>query len=289
MAASERRPVSATEGVTQEWQDEHPAGAFVRWFPQMEAAQVGIIDRVIAEAEIGPGMEILDVGSGGGIPALKLAEAVGPTGKVVATDPAAVSIPAIRENARQRGLANVEAVQASAAGLPFAPASFDAATCNFGVMFFTDLKAGLTRIREVVRPGGRAVFVAWGPVEENELFGPFRQAIAPYLPEPAQPSEPPGPDTPQPMRFAQSGSLSAALARAGYTDIREDSPVVEMPWPGPPQLMMDNLLDVSRVEDNVASDRREAMRADILRAYRQFAKGDETLLTARIVIASGAA
>jgi SAM-dependent methyltransferase len=229
-------------------------------------------------------MEVLDIGSGGGVPALKLAEIVGPAGRVVATDPAAVSVRAIGENARKRGLTNVEAVHASAAGIPFAPESFDAVTCNFGVMFFTDVRAGLTRIREVLRPGARAAFAAWGPPEPNELFGPFRGAIAPYLPEPPAPPEP---DSPNPMRFAESGSLSAELEAAGFRDIHEDTPTLTMVVPGPPQMVMDQLLDVSRVEDNVPADRREALRADVLAAYQPFARGNETHLRARIVIASG--
>jgi SAM-dependent methyltransferase len=276
------RAASATEGVTQEWQEEHPAGAFVRWMPQLEASQAEVIARIIEAAGIRPGMEVLDIGSGGGIPALKLAEVVGPTGWVVATDPAAVSVRAIGENARQRGLTNVEAVHASAAGLPFAPESFDAVTCNFGVMFFVDLQAGLTRIREVLRPGGRAAFAAWGPLDANELFGPFRRVISGYLPE-----QPPPQDDLHPMRFSESGSLSASLARAGFRDVREDIPNLTLRWPGPPQLLIDQMLDISRVEDNVPADRREAMRADLLSAYTPFARGDETHLKARIVVASG--
>src|SRR5687768_15170414 len=81
---SNSRPASAIEGVTQEWQEEHPAGAFVRWMPQMEASQAEIIARIIEAAGIKPGMEVLDIGSGGGVPALKLAEVVGQNGRVVA-------------------------------------------------------------------------------------------------------------------------------------------------------------------------------------------------------------
>ena len=148
------------------------------------------------------------------------------------------------------------------------------------------MQAGLSRIREVLRPGGRAAFAAWGPPETNQLFGPFRGAIAPYMSEPPAPPEP---DTPNPMRFAEPGSLSAALSAAGFQDIREETPTLTMVTPGPPQMVVDQLLDVSRVEDNVPADRREALRADILAAYEPFARGDETHLRARIVIASGAA
>ena len=163
MSANET-PSSAppsTQGAPGEWLKEHPADAFARWFPEMEASLAATIDLVVAAAGIGPGMTVLDVGCGAGIPALRLAEIVGADGRVVAADPSAVLITAVTRNAAERGLTNVEPVQASAAGLPFSPESFDAVTCTFGVMFFTDLKAGLVRIRELLRPGARAVFTAW--------------------------------------------------------------------------------------------------------------------------------
>ena len=276
----------ATEGVTDEWLDHHPAGAFVRWFPQMEAGQSEIIAHVVRSAGIGPGMTVLDIGCGAGIPALRLAEIVGAGGKVVATDPSAVFIAAVTANARARGLTNVEPVQTGAAGLPFPSGSFDAATCNFGVMFFTDVKAGLRRIRDLLRPGARAAFAAWGPVEDNTFFRPFRSISASYLPEPPAP---PPPDAPNPMRFAEAGSLTAALEEAGFQEIREDAPVVEMTWPGEPQGVIDSQLDISRIEERVPPDRHEAMRAELIHAYEPYVDGAVTRLTVRVVIASGQA
>ena len=280
------KSASSTVGATDEWLAEHPIGAFIRHFPEMEASGAKIIELVVAAAGIKPGMTVLDVGSGAGIPALRLAEIVGPQGKVVATDPSALSIEAITKHARERGLTNVEPVKASAAGLPFPAQSFDAVTCSFGVMFFTDVQAGLTRIREMLRPGARAAFVAWGSPDENALFGPFRSTTTPYLPEPPQPPEP---DSPHPMRFSAPESLSAALAAAGYRDVREDTPLVEMVWPGSPQVVIDILLDVSRLAQAVPPDRHDALRADLLNAYESFATDDETRLPVRIVLVTGVA
>jgi SAM-dependent methyltransferase len=280
------RSASSTIGAPEEWLEEHPIGAFIRYFSEMEASEAKIIELLVSAAGIKPGMTVLDVGSGAGLPALRLAEIVGPEGKVVPTDPSALAIEAITKHARERGLTNVEPVRASAAGLPFAAKSFDAVTCSFGVMFFTDVQAGLTRIREVLRPGGRATFVAWGSPEENALFGPFRSTTTPYLPEPPPPPEP---DTPHPMRFAASGSLSAALTAAGFQQTWEQNPRVEMVWSGPPQTVIEILLDVSRIEEAVPPDRHDAMRADLHNAYQQFTTGDETRLPVRIVIATGVA
>ena len=91
------------------------------------------------------------------------------------------------------------------------------------------------------------------------------------------------------MRFAQAGSLTTALDEAGFREIREESPVVEMVWPGPPQLVIDTQLDISRIEERVPPQRREAMRAELLRAYEPYVDGEVTRLQARVVIASGQA
>ena len=176
---------SSRDDVTAEWRDDHLPSFFVRWHRQNEALLQETTAAIIAEAAVAPGFTVLDVACGSGIPSLEIARVVGSSGSVTATDPSPIMIAALEENAQQRGLTNLVAVQASATELPFPPASFDAATCQLGVMFFPDVRAALQRIRAVLRPGGRAAFVAWGPAEENAFFGSFWSAAGPYLPESA--------------------------------------------------------------------------------------------------------
>lgn len=49
----------------------------------------------------------------------------------------------------------IEWLQGDVLALPFAAASFDAATVGFGVRNVEDLEAGLRELRRVLRPGGR--------------------------------------------------------------------------------------------------------------------------------------
>jgi demethylmenaquinone methyltransferase/2-methoxy-6-polyprenyl-1,4-benzoquinol methylase len=58
------------------------------------------------------------------------------------------------ERARRKSDA-VEWVRADLLALPFADASFDAATIGFGARNLGDLEAGLRELRRVLRPGGR--------------------------------------------------------------------------------------------------------------------------------------
>jgi demethylmenaquinone methyltransferase/2-methoxy-6-polyprenyl-1,4-benzoquinol methylase len=58
------------------------------------------------------------------------------------------------ERARTKS-AEIEWVEGDALALPFAGASFDAATVGFGVRNLEDLETGLRELRRVLRPGGR--------------------------------------------------------------------------------------------------------------------------------------
>lgn len=287
------RPSDQDE-VLGEWLGPHLPTVFARWHPFVIELQRSSAAAVIVAAGIRPGGAVLDVGCGSGIPSLALAEAVGPAGRVTATDPSPVFVAAVEENARQLGLTNMEAVQACAAALPVAPNCFDAATCHMGVMFFPDIRAGLRRIREVLRPNGRAAFAAWGVESDNAFFGSFWNAARPHLPpEPPPATTAPAPvwvpGPPGPTRFAVPGSLAAALGAAGYEDVREESRTVDLVWPGAAETLRAFWLELTRIEDRMPSDRKGTFLADVLAALRRHADGDTVRFSATIVLASGRA
>jgi len=62
------------------------------------------------------------------------------------------------ERARRKS-AEVDWVQGDALALPFADASFDAATVGFGVRNLDDLERGLAELRRVLRTGGRVAIL----------------------------------------------------------------------------------------------------------------------------------
>jgi ubiquinone/menaquinone biosynthesis C-methylase UbiE len=190
MSSQASAPQSGQADVTTEWIDDYLPGIFIKWHPEMAHQTRETAEAIIAEAGVRAGNRVVDIGSGAGVPAFEIARLVGPEGHVTATDPSPAFIAALTDLARERKLANLDIVQTSAARLPFPSASFDAATCHFGVMFFPDVQEGLVQIRRVLRPGGRAAFAAWGPREQNSLFGPAFGALMPHLPPPPPP---PGP------------------------------------------------------------------------------------------------
>ena len=179
-------------------------------------------DAIVQGSGAGPGTRALDVACGSGEPTLALAQAVLPGGTVVASDLVPDYLEAVLKSAAELGLTNISVQQADAENLPFPDESFDAVTCRLGVMFMADAEQALREMRRVLVPGGRASFVVWQALEKNPFHTCTHGVFSKYLP-------PRGPDAPSPHRFAEPGSLPAAMGRAGFQHLHEES--LELPWP----------------------------------------------------------
>jgi SAM-dependent methyltransferase len=115
----------------------------------MRPAALQVLERI----GVVRGLSCLDVGSGGGDLALDLAELVAPAGRVLGIDIDAVKVELAREEARQRGIANVSF---EVAGIPgYEPRdAFDLVHARF---LLTHLREPDSAARELVRcarPGG---------------------------------------------------------------------------------------------------------------------------------------
>lgn len=115
-------------------------------------------ERVVAELGLRPGEVVADLGAGGGYFTFRLAEAVGPTGKVLAVDVDSGLLDYVAREAARRGLANVETVLA-AENDPRIPQPVDLLfTCNT-VHHFADRTAYFREVRKYLRPGGKVVII----------------------------------------------------------------------------------------------------------------------------------
>jgi len=112
------------------------AGLDVRW------------RRLAASAAVRPGDRVLDAACGTGD--LAIADLKAGAGKVTGLDFSERML----ERARRKET-RVEWIQGDMLALPFADATFDAATVGFGVRNVADLPLALTELRRVLRPGGR--------------------------------------------------------------------------------------------------------------------------------------
>ncbi len=105
-------------------------------------------------AGIHSGSRVLDIAAGAGDQTLAIAREVGAQGYVLATDLSPAIVALARDDADRSGFATVETRVADGEDLGVPEASFDAAVCRLGLMFFPDPLRGLREIHRALRPGG---------------------------------------------------------------------------------------------------------------------------------------
>lgn len=122
---------------------------------------------VLQALELRKGAVVADLGSGVGYFALKLAERVGPSGRVLAVDVRRFPLAFLRLRARLRGLRNLEAVH-GAPDDPHLPAGgVDAVLIANTFHELEDQERILGRARDALRPAGRLVVVDPAPSVET--------------------------------------------------------------------------------------------------------------------------
>lgn len=170
--------------------------------------------RLTAQAVVSPGDSVLDACCGTGDLAIACARA---GGRVTGLD---FSEPMLERARRKEPV--LEWVRGDLLALPFADASFDAATVGFGVRNVDDLQRALAELRRVLRAGGRIGILEI--TRPRGLLAPFYRfwfdGVVPLLGKllpggsaytylPASVRRFPGPD-----------DLAGLIAAAGFGDVR---------------------------------------------------------------------
>ena len=123
------------------------------------------------------GQRVLDLASGTGDLAARLAGLVGPRGQVVMTDINAAMLARGRDRLLDEGrVGNVAYAQVDAEALPFAAGSFDCVTIAFGLRNVTHKERALAEMHRVLRPGGRALVLEFS----HPTTAPLRAAYDLY-------------------------------------------------------------------------------------------------------------
>jgi len=129
--------------------------------------------KLIATARVGPGMRVVDVACGTGVLAIEAARATQPGGSVVGVD----LNPGILAVARSKD-PNIDWQEAPAEALPFDSDEFDAALCQFGLMFFHERNAANREMLRVLRPGGRLAIAVWDSLENTPGYSAITRLLA---------------------------------------------------------------------------------------------------------------
>jgi demethylmenaquinone methyltransferase/2-methoxy-6-polyprenyl-1,4-benzoquinol methylase len=179
------------------------AGLDVRW------------RRLAAASVVRPGDRVLDAACGTGD--LAVADAKAGAGKVTGLDFSEEMLVRARRKAPE-----LEWVRGDLLALPFADATFDAATVGFGVRNVADLELALRELRRVLRPGGGLAILEI--TQPRGLLRPFYSLwfdrIVPLLGR-ALPGGAAYTYLPASVkRFPDAERLAALMREAGFADVR---------------------------------------------------------------------
>ncbi len=131
------------------------------WLVRSEREQEEQPDLALDSLAIAKGSTVADVGAGVGYMTWRLAERVGPTGKVYANDIQQAMLDRLRENMAQRGIHNVETVLGTAGDPRLPTAAIDLVLLVDVYHEFSDPRKMLHGIRASLRPQGRLVLLEY--------------------------------------------------------------------------------------------------------------------------------
>lgn len=136
----------------------------------------------VRQANVRPGMKVLDIAGGTGDLVQAFAKRTGPSGEVWLTDINGAMLAAGRDRLLDAGLM-LPLAQCDAEELPFASGRFDIVSVAFGLRNMTHKDAALAEMQRVLKPGGRLLVLEfsriWQPLAP--LYDAYSFNVLPWL------------------------------------------------------------------------------------------------------------
>lgn len=176
-------------------------------------------DAMLEMAGVGPGARVLDVAAGSGEQTLTIADRVGPSGFVLATDLSPAIVALAQANAQRAGHSHVQVQVADGEQIGVEAASFDAVVSRLGVMFFPNPLQGLVEMRNALRPGGGVCTMVFAAPERNPCITILMSTAMKHagLP-PRDPYQPGGL-----LSLGKPGLVDSLFTQAGLLDVATTS------------------------------------------------------------------
>lgn len=158
-----------------------------------------------------PAARVLEIAAGTGIVTRQLRDLLPADARLMATD---LNTPMLQvARAKFHSNERIEFQAADATALSFPDASFDAAICQFGVMFFPDKDKAYREVHRVLAPLGRYLFSVWDSHRHNPFGRLMHEIMSGFFPA----------DPPQfykvPFGYHQIDPIKQALTDAGFTGL----------------------------------------------------------------------
>ena len=200
----------------------HNAGPAAAWssggaaYDEISRGICDAIEHGVTRLEVAPGAPVLDLATGTGWTARRLA-ALG--AEVTAVDFAPDMLAAAQALATAEGR-KVTVVEGDAEALPFSDGAFDRIISTFGVMFVQRPEDAAAELARICRPGGRLVLAVWTP--DGNVFEMFR-ILKSHMPAPD------GPPPPSPFDWGRTDRLQELLGPAFDLTIEEGTSFYRVP------------------------------------------------------------
>ena len=267
---------------TPDWNSFGRAQASQKWRRQSAAMGSDMTRAIIEASRVTLGMCVLDIACGTGEPAISLATLLAGGGQVVGVDLSPAPLMIAQQRAMQRGLTNASFQQADAHDLPFPDNSFDCITSRLGAMFFSDLPRALKEMHRVLKPGGRATLLVWGPMEQpyfdTTIGTVLRMLPGSVVPESGR----------KMFALGRHGLLAQALRENGFSSAEERLVTVPWTWPGTPEEVWEYFQDVSvpfaPLLQSVPPEQSREISAEVLRSVSRYYDGAKINFTAKVNI-----
>lgn len=155
---------------------------------------------------------VLEIACGTGIVTRRLRDKVAPSTKIIATDLNEAMLDYAKQKFRPDE--NIEWKTADATEVPFADASFNAAVCQFGLMFFPDKPCAAREVYRVLKPGGQFLFNVWDAIETNEMPNLTHKIVSSYF------ADNPPDFYDIPFSYYDRDKLRDLLESAGFNEVK---------------------------------------------------------------------
>ncbi|HZH07194.1 MAG TPA: methyltransferase domain-containing protein [Lautropia sp.] len=145
------------------------------WLERAEREQEERTDLLLKALELKPGMVVADVGAGTGYLSRRMAEAVAPSGKVLAVDVQPEMVAMLRKAVQQQGIRNLEPLLGTETDVRLPAGSVDLAIL---VDVYHELSFPYEVLGSIVRslkPGGRLVFVEYRAEDASVPIKPLHK------------------------------------------------------------------------------------------------------------------
>ena len=280
---TQQTPQQIIEGQRQDWN--RVAGGWEKWDRFFDEQMAFLNHRLVADARLRSGMQVLDLGSGTGYPALMGAHTVGPNGSMIGLDLAEQMLVVARRKATALGLANVTFRTGDVTALPFEADSFDAVTSRFCLMFLPEIPKAAVEIVRVLRPGAWLAAAVWSAPEKNPYLMIPITVIKQFIDLP-----PPDPTAPGIFRLAKPSDLAEMLRQTGFSNLSEEEFLADVRFSSGEDYytsVMDIAAPIQNLFAKLSDDQKTDARSRIIDSANQYRRTEGIALPIAVRIVAG--